>query len=321
MDQSLLYFSSLVWASGVLSALKGVFDCLIRIITTEDRCCIETTFDIIEKYKPNFIAAPPGRYLTDLAEHERIATTDMSCLKVIITAGSILTDTLKEKVKRYIPNVLVGNIYGLSEIGGSVSCNFILQRGNSAGHLLPNMRGKVVDENGNRLGIGETGELCLKFSQPCLGYYNNEEASKALLDSDGWLKSGDLGYFDKDGFLFIVDRKKEVFKNLGYQIYPGELEEFLIVHEDIKEICVTSIPSEEEQTNLPAAVVVRRPNPKLSEDDIAKFADLKITSIYKKLRGGIYFTDQLPKTINGKLQRRLVQKFAIDEYNKRHSKS
>jgi len=102
------------------------------------------------------------------------------------------------------------------------------------------------------------------------GYIGNEEATKNMLDADGWLRTGDIGYFDEEGFFFITDRVKELIKYKGLQVSPSELELLLLTHPDVMDAAVSSIP-DEMAGELPRGYVVRKPGSKVTEDELIKF--------------------------------------------------
>ena len=138
---------------------------------------------------------------------------------------------------------------------------------------------------------------------------------------NGWIKSGDIGYFDEDGFLYVIDRKKEVFKYQGYQIFPIEIEEIIEKHPDVSAVCVTCIPDMEIFTDLPVALVMKKQGSNVTEEELIEYTNSRVISEFKKLRAGVYFVDNFPLTISGKVQRKKLQQVAIEEYNKKKSQA
>ena len=140
------------------------------------------------------------------------------------------------------------------------------------------------------------------------GYYNNEKATKDTIDSDGWLHTGDIGYYDSDDCLFIVDRLKELIKVKGFQVAPSELEDLLRSHPKVEDVAVIGIP-DQEWGELPRAYLVTRKGADLSEDEVHNYIKNEVTS-YKQLRGGIEFIEAVPKAPSGKILRReLLQEY------------
>lgn len=138
-------------------------------------------------------------------------------------------------------------------------------------HLLPGLYSKIVDiETFETVDVGSVGEICFKGEQVMLGYWDNPEATKQTIDKDGWLHSGDLGYYDKGGALHVVDRLKELIKYKGYQVSPSEIEMVLLSHFAVKEAAVCGRP-DPLNGELPVAMIVKQPGATVTAEDIIKF--------------------------------------------------
>ena len=139
--------------------------------------------------------------------------------------------------------------------------------------------GKVVsigDENStDGLGPNCEGELCFNGSIITKGYYGDPDSTKAVIDKDGWFHSGDVGYYDEDGYFYIVDRIKELIKYKGYQVAPAELEAILLTHPLIKDAAVVGLP-DEDAGELPFAFVVKQPDSKLTSEEVVKYVNGKV---------------------------------------------
>ncbi|KAG7548367.1 AMP-binding enzyme C-terminal domain [Arabidopsis suecica] len=157
------------------------------------------------------------------------------------------------------------------------------------------------------MGLNQTGELWLKGPSIAKGYFRNEEE---IITSKGWLKTGDLCYIDDDGFLFIVDRLKELIKYKGYQVPPAELEALLLNHPDILDAAVIPFP-DKEVGQFPMAYVTRKPESNLCEKKVIDFISKQVAP-YKKIRK-VAFIDSIPKTPSGKTLRKDLIKFAISK--------
>ncbi|GKV07919.1 hypothetical protein SLEP1_g19617 [Rubroshorea leprosula] len=140
------------------------------------------------------------------------------------------------------------------------------------------------------------------------GYINDPEATLSTLVSDGWLRTGDLGYIDKDGYLYVIDRLKELIKYKGFQVPPAELEQLLQSHPEITDAAVIPYP-DEEAGELPMAFVVRQTGSSLSDAEIIDFVAKQVAP-YKKIRR-VAFVDSIPKTAAGKILRRELKKIAL----------
>jgi len=172
----------------------------------------------------------------------------------------------------------------------------------SAGHCLPNTLCKIIDvESKQELEPGAEGEVCVRGPQVMKGYLNQPEATAELIDSEGWLHTGDVGYADEDGALFIVDRLKELIKYKGRQVAPAELEAVLLAHPAIADAAV--IPSPDEFAGeVPIAFVVLKES--VSAAEIMEFVSERVAP-YKKIRR-VEFVDHIPKSQAGKILRRLL---------------
>ena len=134
-----------------------------------------------------------------------------------------------------------------------------------------------------------------------VGYLNNPEATAATIDSEGWLHTGDIGRFDADGHLYVVDRLKELIKYKGFQVAPAELEALLLTHPAIADAAVIGLP-DEEAGEIPAGYVVLKPGQEASEDEVKAFISEHVAT-YKNL-GSVEFVEAIPKSASGKILRR-----------------
>lgn len=254
--------------------------------------------------------------LSLLVNDANIHSRDLSSLVHFLCGGSVVPEELCRRLRERLPNGLIHNAYGLSETVSLVTVNAPPKRG-SVGQLNNGVDMKIIDNNGNRCGLNESGEICIKRLYTFLGYYGDAEATQNAFDADGWFLTGDIGYFDADGYLFIVDRKKDIMKYCCQQISPGDIENAIIEHLDVAQVCVVGIP-DAKCTELPAAVIVKKHNSHLTEDDVHKFAEKEFVDS-KQLRGGVYFVEDLPRTSSGKVLRRLVREIATQLHAKRNS--
>ena len=165
---------------------------------------------------------------------------------------------------------------------------------------VPGTTCKVIDEEGNELPIGEPGELCVKGPQVMKGYWQRPEATAETITEDGWLKTGDMAVIMEDGYMKIVDRKKDMIIVSGFNVYPNEVEEVIVAHPDIVEAAAIGIPDPKSSEAVKVFVVSK--NPALTDKDVIAFARENLTG-YKVPRF-VEFRDELPKTNVGKILRR-----------------
>ncbi|PKU69277.1 4-coumarate--CoA ligase-like 6 [Dendrobium catenatum] len=195
--------------------------------------------------------------------------------------------------------------YGMTEstaVGTRGFNNKNCKKYTSSGLLAPNMEAKVVDQE-DRIFLppGKMGELWLRGPAIMKGYLTDEKGTASIIDRNGWLKTGDIGYFDHDGYLFIVDRLKDVIKYKGFQVAPADLEAVLTSNTEIIDAAVTS-DLDEEAGEIPVAFVVKRHDSNISAAEIVKFVAKKVAP-YKKVRR-VVFVQSIPRTAAGKIMRR-----------------
>ena len=183
---------------------------------------------------------------------------------------------------------------------------------------MPNMTAKYMSPEEEELPAGEVGELWVKGPNVFRGYHNNPEGTRNALTDDGYFKTGDVGYQDKDGNFFITDRVKELIKYKGFQVPPAELEGLLISHPMINDVAVVGVYDKEQATEIPRAYIVPKPGVEGSNktsSDIIEWLHAKVAS-HKRLRGGVRFVDEIPKSASGKILRRLLKVKAQEEQEK-----
>jgi long-chain acyl-CoA synthetase len=194
--------------------------------------------------------------------------------------------------------------YGLTETSPVASCNPIdgTERLGTIGLPLPNTHIKVIDDEGNDLPAGEKGELCIKGPQVMKRYWNRPEETKNVFRGD-WFKTGDIGTIDKDGFIKIVDRKKEMILVSGFNVYPNEVENVIGSHEKVLEVGVIGVPDSNSTERVVAYIVPK--DKSLTQEEIIAHSRSELTSY--KVPKEVYFIEELPKSNVGKILRRIVK--------------
>lgn len=268
---------------------------------------------IIEKYKVSYIVTAPS-HLGLLLNCQLIEKTNLSSIKHYFCGGSAVPQQFFQKMKNLLKNgkIMVG--YGCSELCSCISLGF--DSDSSIGILAPNVISKIISPDGLSLGISEKGEICVKSNFTFLGYYGDENQTKSILDTEGWIHTGDLGYFDKDGNLCLIGRIKDILKYKNNQISPSEIEELINKNPGVSDVSIVGIP-DLIATDLPAAVIVKNENLNVTEEEIYDLVANNLSDC-KKLRGGVYFVDQLPMTASGKIQKNKVKEMAIKFYNEKY---
>ncbi|XP_055684186.1 luciferin 4-monooxygenase-like [Lutzomyia longipalpis] len=311
---SIFCFSSLYWYTGILTLLMGTFLGISRIITTEPYSP-DLFYEIITKHRPNMMFVV-SMYVSGILNHPLLDETTMDSIKFIACTGSTLAEPLWKKIKKYLRNGDIYCGYGMTEIGW-VSREPGGTTQPSVGNLLAGVEMKILDKNGKNLGIGQQGELHIKWENRFLGYYNNPQATAAILDEDGWIQSGDIAYFDKENLLHVVGRSKDILDYKNFHIAPLELENLIITLPGVVQAVVVGVP-DALCTELPAAAVICQEGSSVSEKDIEKLIELSLSDT-KRLRGGVFFVESFPLTASGKIKRPAVKEIVTKLYKKRHS--
>jgi acyl-CoA synthetase (AMP-forming)/AMP-acid ligase II len=237
-----------------------------------------------------------------LAKHPVVDNYDLSGVRWLFSGAAPLGPQLTEAVETRL-NVRVRQGYGMTE--ASPATHYTVpgaDRPGKIGPLMPCTEGRIVDpETGADLPAGRPGEVWVRGPQVMKGYLNNPEATARTVDADGWLRTGDIGIVDEDGYLEIVDRLKELIKVNGFQVAPAELEALLLKHPSIADAAVIPVRDDVAGEVPKAVVVLRAP---LSAEDVMAFVEEHVAH-YKRLRH-VAFTDSIPKSPSGKILRRVL---------------
>jgi 4-coumarate--CoA ligase len=250
-----------------------------------------------------YVAPPIVQFF---AKHPAVDKYDLSCLKYIGAGGAPMGTEVEDAVFKRIGSK-VGQGYGMTELCGPVTMPaYEINRPGSVGQLLPNAKLHVVSlSNGAELGVNEVGELVIHSPAMMEGYYKNPEETKKAITADGFVHTGDVGFIDQEGFIFIVDRVKEMIKYKGHQVAPAELEDVLHGHPAIIDSCCVRGKNLESGEEIPKAFVVLREGATASPEEIMTFVGDKVAP-FKRVRQ-VEFVDSIPKTMSGKILRREMQ--------------
>ncbi|EFJ13986.1 hypothetical protein SELMODRAFT_157069 [Selaginella moellendorffii] len=267
----------------------------------------EAMLGAIQRFKITHVPLVPPIVIA-LGKSPAVKAFDLSSLREIGSGAAPLGREVINACLERFPDVKVRQGYGLTESTAiaSVADPDDLEHYGSAGLLSSNTLAKVIDVGSGRpLPPNQQGEIWIHGPTIMDGYLNNPKATAETVDAEGWLHTGDLGYFDDSGNLYVVDRIKELIKYKGFQVAPAELEALLLSHSQVVDAAVIPFP-DEEAGQVPLAVIVRKQGCSLDGQGVMKFVSDQVAP-YKKVRK-VMFIDAIPKSASGKILRReLVQ--------------
>ncbi|PWW78903.1 acetyl-CoA synthetase-like protein [Tuber magnatum] len=229
-------------------------------------------------------------------------------------AAPLGLETIKELARKF-PQAGLKHGYGMTESTSCITSTFQdsypWKWAQSVGKVFPSTVIKIVDENGNELGIDQPGEILAKGPQCAVGYLNNAKATAETFDKDGWLHTGDIGTIDAYGMVRISDRIKEMIKVNGVAVAPAELEDLLLGHPAVEDCAVLGVPHDT-MGEVPKAYVMLRQahrgnDKRVMEEDIVEFVKRSKGAKLKWLRGGVRFLDAVPKSPSGKILRKVLR--------------
>jgi len=257
---------------------------------------------IIEQERVTIFSAVP-MMSREMLLHPDFATRDTTSLQSIGGGGAALQPDLVKKLEEGTANARAGTGYGMTETCGiiaAVSADFFVDRPASVGRAMPTFEVKCVDSDGNTLPMGERGELWVRGAPVIKGYLNRPDAIV-----DGWLETGDIAYIDEDGFIFLVDRLKDMVLRGGENVYCAEVENVIFSHDAVAECVVIAVPDERLGEEVGAAIYLKEG---ASVDAAALREHCKeLLSVYKVPRYIWFVPQPLPRNANGKFVKREVQ--------------
>ncbi len=288
---------------GVMGLLNGASNVIVREFDPRN------VLELIESEGVTKTLMVPAA-LNILVQTPGVRDVDFSRLKAIFYGASpIPIDLLKQCIDLF--GCDFAQQYGLTETCGTIAylppedheANGTL-RMRSAGLPMPGVELKIIDSEGKPLPSGTVGEVVVRSSSNMAGYWKNDEATRATLDGDGWLHTGDAGYLDQDGYLHICDRLKDMIISGAENIYPAEVESAMFGHPDIADVAIIGVP-DEKWGEAVKAVVVLKPGATASEADLLAFTRSRIAAF--KAPKSVDFIDVLPRNATGKVLKRTLR--------------
>jgi long-chain acyl-CoA synthetase len=266
------------------------------------RFVLDDAMKLIDKAKPTVMPGVPTMFIAML-NHPKLKTFDLSSLKYCVSGGAPLPVDVKERFEK-ITGCKVVEGYGLSEASPSVTCNPVEGpvKSGSIGQPLPGTIVSLRDlaDPTQEVPLGEKGEICVKGPQVMKGYWKRPDETANQFVGD-FLRTGDVGIMDEEGFIFIVDRIKDLIICSGYNVYPRRIEEAIYEHPAVEEVTVIGI-KDQYRGEAPKAFIKLKAGMPATEADIRKHLEVKLSKI--EMPAQIEFRDALPKTMIGKLSKK-----------------
>ena len=257
----------------------------------------------LAKYKINMLPAVNTLY-NALVNHPDIGKVDFSGLKISNGGGMAVQQAVNDKWKKLTGTCIIEG-YGLSETSPVATCNRadLTEFSGTIGLPVPSTEIAILDDDGHPVALGEPGEIAIRGPQVMAGYWNRADETAKVMTADGFFKSGDVGVMDANGYVKIVDRKKDMILVSGFNVYPNELEGVIALHPGVLECAVIGVP--DEHSGEAVKVYVVRKDPNLTSEQLMDYCKQQFTG-YKKPKY-IEFRDELPKTNVGKILRRVLR--------------
>ncbi|KAG5670854.1 hypothetical protein PVAND_001088 [Polypedilum vanderplanki] len=307
---NILYQSiEIFWFFGIYFLILGTLYKYIRIIAAQPPTA-KLIVNIIEKFKVTQVSTGP--YLVNnLLQLDNLEL--LETIKMWMIPGAKASQLICDRLKNFVPNGLVNPCYGSTE------CDFITTNYNgkklgSCGQVFYNNQIKIIDDNGNALSNNQQGEICVKKVLEFTGYLNETENTKEVYDGE-WFKTGDFGYFDDEGYLYIVDRKKELLKYNYMQVAPSELEAIINEIDGVVSSCVVGVLDENTGNDIIHAFVIVDEFCKITEQEIEDYVRKRVID-QKRIRGGVHFVEKFPLTASGKVYRKELKNLAAEKFTK-----
>lgn len=263
---------------------------------------IKSFLALMERKRPNVLPCVPT-LLRAVAINRNTTSENIGSIEVAIAGGAPLPNETRDAVAKILPNAILAEGYGLTECSPVVCCASIREesRPKSIGMPLPatDVRFLDLDDPSKQVPFGKPGELAVKGHQVMKGYYNNDEANEYAF-IDGYFRSGDVGYADKDGYIYLIDRIKDLILCSGFNVYPRRIEDALYKNDAIDECNVIGV-KDEYRGEAPVAFIKLKEGATATKSEIKAFLSEHVSKI--EMPRDFVFKDELPKTMIGKLSK------------------
>ncbi|CAN8017400.1 unnamed protein product [Ixodes persulcatus] len=281
-----------------------------RIIVTEPSISSKDFLETLAKYHVSVLSGIPERLREIIREARSNNYPEVDLEKIIVT-GTSFSKSLGTEICKFFGVKSFVSLYDMTETSGILSCTPVEQiTMDNVGFPSASSKVKILDLNsGGSLGPHQKGEIVVQSRNLMKSYYNYPEDTRHVISNDGWFRTGDVGYYDENGRIYIVERLKQMIKCVGNVVTPAELEDILTSHEAVLEAAVVGIPSPKYGEAPTACVVVKESKKEVLESLERELKEVIAgqTSFHKHLYGGIVFMETLPKSDAGKILRQVLK--------------
>jgi long-chain acyl-CoA synthetase len=295
-------FTNATWLMLLASVAVGAVSVLLALFTPD------AFFTAVQREKATHTFLVPTQFHTVL-EHPEFGSFDLSSLRVMVSMGSALPLPWKKQILERMGPGLV-ELYGVTEgIGTTLKPEDIMEKTGSVGTPIAGCDIRIIDDDGKELPFGEIGEIVGWSGAMMKEYHNRPDATEEIIWRDErqrtYLRTGDVGKFDEDGFLYILDRKKDMIVSGGVNVFASDIEEVIIQHPDVHEVAVIAVPHEK-WVETPLAIVRRRPESNVSEEDLREWINSRVAK-HQRVSKVEFRKEEFPRNALGKVLKKILR--------------
>uniref|UniRef100_W8AES8 Putative 4-coumarate--CoA ligase 3 n=1 Tax=Ceratitis capitata TaxID=7213 RepID=W8AES8_CERCA len=302
-------FATAQWNTGISLMVVNILCGGTRIVTTKSYSP-EYFLELIVKYKISMIFSSPV-LVGALVDLPQCTQESLASIRILVITGGNATRSMQKRIRDKLTNGYLLNSYGTTEIG-AISVNYSQEKAESVGRINIGSYVKVIDPvSGNLLGPNEKGEIWARVTGDWMGFYGNAAATAEMIDADGFINTGDIGYIDDECYMYLVDRSKDIMKYYNFHFSPTEIETTISLLPDVLDVCVFGV-SDGNGMDLAAAAVVLKTGSTLTEDDIVKFVAEKNKVKHKQLNYGAFIVAEIARNVNSKVMRAEMKQICLN---------
>ncbi len=301
-DDVVMIASPLFHCWGLINGVLAMFHAMGAAAVVR-RFQTEPTLDLIETWRPSIFHGVPTMYNYMLSSPS-IAKRDIRSIRFVLSAAAAMPVDLIEALENRF-GIGYAEAYGLTETSPVITtAPFTETRRGSCGKAMGDTQLKVCDDQGCEVPQGERGELWARGTAIMLGYLNKPEATNEVITRDAWFKTGDIVRIDADGYVYIVDRKKDMINVGGEKVFHREVEEVIRLHPKVADVAIVGVP-DPQRGEVPKAIVVPKPGENIAGEEIVEFCRERIASF--KVPREVTFASEIPRSASGKTLRRVLR--------------